>query len=94
MINSGPEPVLERMLRKQRLLAWILSILTFALTVGFFALMGFDAPILSRIVLGHSVTMANALALSIIVVFLLAIGLFGRRANRIDELKNTRRQTG
>jgi uncharacterized membrane protein (DUF485 family) len=70
----------------------VLSVFTFALTVGFFALMGFDAPILSRIVFGHSITMANVIAAGMIFVFLLSIAFFGWRAARIDgDLLNEKR---
>jgi uncharacterized membrane protein (DUF485 family) len=77
---------LERLLRRQRILAWLLSIYTFAMTVGFFALMGFDAPILSHIAFGRSITVANAMAACMIVSFVGSIAWFGWRAARIDQL--------
>ena len=76
---------LERLLRRQRVLAWVLSILTLTLTVTFFAMMTLAAPLLSRVAFGHSVTIANAAALTIILVFLASIGLFGWQASRIDQ---------
>lgn len=76
---------LERLLHRQRVLAWVLSIFTFALTVGFFALMGFDAPVLSRLIFGQSITAANVIAVGMIFVFLLSIAFFGWRAARVDE---------
>ena len=76
---------LERLLRRQRVLAWVLSILTLTLTVTFFAMMTLAAPLLSRVAFGHSVTIANAAALTIILVFLASIGLFGWQAGRIDQ---------
>ena len=76
---------LEHLLRQQRVLAWVLSILTLALTVVFFAMMTLAAPLLSHVAFGHSVTIANAAALAIILVFLGSIGLFGWQAGRIDQ---------
>jgi uncharacterized membrane protein (DUF485 family) len=76
---------LERVLKHQRILAWALSGLTFAMTVGFFALMGTDAPLLSRIAVGRSISIANVLAAALILIFLASIALFGWRAARIDE---------
>jgi uncharacterized membrane protein (DUF485 family) len=67
------------------MLAWFLSILTFAATVGFFALMGLDAPFLSRVVYGRWITLANALAAVLIGLFLASIALFAWRAAHIDE---------
>jgi uncharacterized membrane protein (DUF485 family) len=92
MTDTELEIRLDRLRRQQRVLAWRLSILTFGVTVGFFALMGFNAPVLSRIALGGSITVANVLAAAIILVFLLSIGFFGRRATRIDELMNSQKR--
>ena len=84
---------LEHLLRQQRVLAWMLSILTLTLTVVFFAMMTLAAPLLSHVAFGHSVTIANAAALAIILVFLGSIGLFGWQAGRIDQqLSHARKQ--
>ena len=77
---------LEGLLRQQRVLAWLLSILTVLVTVGFFCMMTLAAPLLSRIAFGRSVTIANVAAVSIILLFLAAIALFSWRADRIDTL--------
>jgi uncharacterized membrane protein (DUF485 family) len=53
-------------------------------TVGFFALMSIDAPILSRIAFGHAVTVANVAAVAVILMSLLSIAVFGWQARRID----------
>ncbi len=84
--------LLARLRRRQRVLAWLLSGLTFVVTVGFFALMGLDAPLLSQVAFGRSITMANTLAASIVVLLLLSIAIFGRRANRIDALANVQQR--
>lgn len=78
--------LLAKLRQRQRWLAWVLSALTFSVTVGFFALMGSDAPLLSRVAFGRSITMANTLAASIVVLLLVSIAIFGRLANRIDAL--------
>ena len=84
---------LEHLLRQQRVLAWVLSFLTLTLTVVFFAMMTLAAPLLSHVAFGHSVTIANAAALAIILVFLGSIGLFGWQAGRIDQqLSHARKQ--
>jgi uncharacterized membrane protein (DUF485 family) len=75
---------LERLLRRQRVLAWSLSLLMVTTTVGFFALMSLDAPILSRIAFGRAVTVANVAAVAIILTSLLCIAIFGWQARRID----------
>jgi uncharacterized membrane protein (DUF485 family) len=82
---TPPQTRLERLLRQQRVLAWVLSTLTLTLTVVFFAMMTLAAPLLSHVAFGHSVTIANAAALVIILVFLASIGLFGWQAGRIDQ---------
>lgn len=79
-----PHIPLERLLRRQRTLAWLLSALTLTLTVGFFAMMTLAAPLLSRVVFGRSITLANAAAAAIILVFLASITLFAWQASRID----------
>jgi uncharacterized membrane protein (DUF485 family) len=90
---TSPQTPLERLLRQQRLLAWVLSTLTLTLTVVFFAMMTLAAPLLSRVAFGHSVTLANAAALAIMLVFLASIGLFGWQAGRIDQqLSDARKQ--
>ena len=91
--QMSPQTLLERLLRQQRLLAWALSTLTLTLTVVFFAMMTLAAPLLSRVAFGHSVTIANAAALGIILVFLASIALFGWQAGRVDQqLGDARKQ--
>ena len=91
--QTSPQTPLERLLRQQRLLAWALSTLTLTLTVVFFAMMTLAAPLLSRVAFGHSVTIANAAALGIILVFLASIALFGWQAGRVDQqLGDARKQ--
>jgi uncharacterized membrane protein (DUF485 family) len=85
MTMNIPQAPLERLLRRQRILAWVLSALTLTLTVVFFAMMTLAAPLLSRVAFGRSITIANAAALAIIVVFLASITLFGWQAGRIDQ---------
>ena len=84
--SSELDSALLQALRWRRVLAWTLSLLTLALTVGFFALMTLAAPLLSRIVLGHYITLANVLAVALIVLFLATIAVFGRYAARADAL--------
>ena len=87
-----PQKPLEQLLRRQRILAWLLSTLTLTMTVGFFAMMTLAAPLLSRVAFGRSVTIANVAALAIILVFLASIALFGWQASRIDQqLSNARK---
>jgi uncharacterized membrane protein (DUF485 family) len=88
-----PQTPLERLLRRQRILAWLLSTLTLAMTVVFFAMMTLAAPLLSRVAFGRSITLANVAAAAIILVFLASIALFGWQASRIDEqLRDARKQ--
>ena len=88
-----PQTPLDRLLRRQRVLAWVLSTLTLIMTVVFFAMMTLAAPLLSRVAIGRSVTIANVAALTIILVFLASIALFGWQASRIDQqLSDARKQ--
>ena len=88
-----PQTSLDRLLRRQRILAWVLSTLTLTLNISFFAMMTLAAPLLSHVAFGHSVTIANAAALAIILVFLASIALFGWQAGRIDQqLSDARKQ--
>jgi uncharacterized membrane protein (DUF485 family) len=89
---SDPGARLAELQRRQRLLAWLLSVLAFGVTVGFFALMGLDAPFLSHIAFGQWISVANVLAASIVVVLLLSIALFGHLASRIDALANIQKR--
>jgi uncharacterized membrane protein (DUF485 family) len=75
---------IERLLRRQRVLAWSLSLLMLTTTVGFFALMSLDAPILSHIAFGRAVTVSNVAAVAVILMSLLSIAIFGWQARRID----------
>jgi uncharacterized membrane protein (DUF485 family) len=85
MAEMDSELRLERLLDQQRVLAWLFSIVTLLLTVSFFALMQLDAPFLSHVAFGRSITVANIVAVGLIAVFLLSIAFFGRRASRIDQ---------
>ena len=88
-----PQTHLERLLLRQRVLAWVLSTLTLTLTVVFFAMMTLAAPLLSRVAFGRSITIANAAALAIILVLLASIAIFGWQAGRIDQqLSDARKQ--
>ncbi len=78
---------LERLLRRQQVLAWVLSTATLIVTVAFFAMMTLAAPLLARIVLGHSITLATVAAAGIILSYLAAIVFFGFQSSRIDELR-------
>jgi len=76
---------LEELLRRQRVLAWLLAAGTLSVTVAFFAMMTVAAPLLSRVVFGRSVTLATVAAAVIILLYLVSIAFFGRQADRIDE---------
>jgi uncharacterized membrane protein (DUF485 family) len=89
---TDPGALLAKLQRRQRLLGWLLSVLAFAVTVSFFALMGLDAPLLSHIAFGRWITVANTLAASIVVLLLLSVALFGRMASRIDALTNIQKR--
>jgi uncharacterized membrane protein (DUF485 family) len=75
----------DALLHRQRLMGWALSAGVLAITVGFFALMGTDAPIMRRAIFGRSITVANVAAVAIIAAFFLSIAIYGRLANLIDE---------
>jgi uncharacterized membrane protein (DUF485 family) len=92
MQNAVTDTKIEMLLRRQRALAWLLSILTVTVTVGFFALMNLASAFMSRVVFGHWISLANVAAASIILFFLASIALFARQAAEIDaRLRNTRR---
>jgi uncharacterized membrane protein (DUF485 family) len=76
--------LLERLLRRQRMLAWSLSIGTLLMTASFFSLLSINAPVLRHVVYGRTVTIADAAAVSIILAMLLSVALFGWQARRID----------
>ena len=86
--TDTPDPAqdrpIERLLQRQRALGWSLSFVMLLMTVGFFALMSLDAPILTRIAFGHAVTVAHVAAVAIILLSLLSIAIFGWQARRID----------
>lgn len=91
MSASSREPSLDRSgqplaqaLRAQRSLAWVLSISTLVITLAFFVLMTSAATLLSRIVLGRSITLATLLAMAVIVFYLCAITVFARYADHTD----------
>jgi uncharacterized membrane protein (DUF485 family) len=74
-------------------LAWSLSLLMLTTTVGFFALMSLDAPILSHIAFGRAVTVANVVAVALILTALLCIAIFDWQARRIDAQLDRREKT-
>ena len=82
----GHTPSLERALQRQRSLAWLLSTLTLGLTVGFFGMMTLAAQLMSHVAFGHSVTVANVAAVSLILIFILSTAAFSWHASRIDTL--------
>ena len=82
----GHSPSLERALQRQRSLAWLLSTLTLGLTVGFFGMMTLAAQLMSHVAFGHSVTVANVAAVSLILIFLLSTAAFSWHASRVDTL--------
>ena len=93
MGTPQPQARLELLLRRQRILAWLLSTLTLMMTVIFFAMMTLSTPLLSRVAFGRSITFANAAALAIILIFLASIALFAWQASRLDEqLRNARKR--
>jgi uncharacterized membrane protein (DUF485 family) len=90
-VESSREPAidesrreLERRLRSQRSLAWLLSVSTLVITIAFFVMMTSAASLLSRVALGRSITLATVLAAAVIVFYLCAITLFARHADRTD----------
>lgn len=85
-MSSRHESLLHQALRRRQVLAWSLSLLTLALTLAFFAMMTLAAPLLSRVVLGHYITLANVMAVGLIVLFLVSIAVFGHYAARVDAL--------
>jgi len=78
---------LEVLLRRQRTLSWVLSASVFAVTVGFFALMGTNSSVMRRVVWGRGVTVANVAAAAIIVLFFVSIAVYGHLADRIDQAR-------
>jgi len=83
-LNLAHQRPIEQLLQRQRALGWSLSVLMLVVTTTFFALMSLDAPILSRVVFGRAVTLANVAAVAIILLSLLSIAIFGRQAQQID----------
>lgn len=85
-IEAGVSPAqqLQEVRRAQRSLAWLLSVSTLVITVGFFVMMTIAAPLLSRVVYGQSVTLANVLATAVILFYLVAITIFARQSDRWD----------
>ena len=81
---------LEQLVRQQRILGWTLSIATLIVTVTFFAMMTLAAPLLARVVLGHSITLATVTAAAIISSYIASIIFFGLRSSRIDRLRQLR----
>jgi len=91
---GASEEQLEQLLRRQRVLAWVLSIGTLAITVAFFAAMTLTGPLLSRVVFGRSITLATVAAATIVLLYLAAIAFFGRQADRIDAQRHALRSRG
>jgi uncharacterized membrane protein (DUF485 family) len=88
--HEGEATLLDLRLRRQRVLAWSLTVGTVLITATFFALLSRNDPLLRRIVYGHMVTVADLAAVVIILVMLGSITVFGRHAQRIDALLERR----
>lgn len=82
--NTDSAVLLERLLRRQRILAWSLSTGTLLVTAAFFSLLATNSPVLRHVVYGQTVTVASVAAVSIILAMLLSVALFGWQARRID----------
>ena len=82
--SPGERVPLERLLRRQRALAWSFSAGTLLLTASFFASMSLNASALAHVVWGRFVTVADLAAVVIILLFLLSVVAFGWQARRID----------
>jgi uncharacterized membrane protein (DUF485 family) len=93
MQNVTSAPQTERLLRRQRLLAWWLSIGTVLVTACFFCMLSMNAPVLSRVVYGRTVTLAALVAVSIILSMLLSVAVFGWQARRMDAQLDTDART-
>jgi uncharacterized membrane protein (DUF485 family) len=75
---------LDLRLRRQRVLAWSMTAGTVLITATFFALLSRNNPLLRHIVYGHTVTVADLVAVAIILVMLVSVAVFGWYAQRID----------
>ena len=78
------EGLLEQRLQRQRVLAWSMTAGTVLITATFFALLSRNDPLLRHIVYGHTITVANLAAVTIILAMLVSVAVFGWYAQRID----------
>ncbi|ARR54848.1 hypothetical protein HY78_16085 [Rhizorhabdus wittichii DC-6] len=84
---SEDEARLERALRAQERLGWIISALAVLLTAGFMVALTLDWPLLARSLFGHAVTGFAVVAMGLLSLFIAAIALFSAVANRNDALR-------
>ena len=82
--SEGAVTLLDRRLKRQRVLAWSMTAGTVSITATFFALLSRNDPLLRHIVYGHTVTVADLAAVAIILVMLASVAVFGWYAQRID----------
>jgi len=78
-------PVAGRAVRLRVLLALGFTLTILALTVSFFGAMSLGLPIMSSVVLGRSITVANVAGVSIIGIFLMAVLIFEHLAGRFEK---------
>lgn len=84
---SEDEARLERALRAQERLGWIISALAVLLTAGFMVALTLDWQPLARSLFGHAVTGFAVAAMALLALFIAAIALFSTVANRNDALR-------
>ena len=78
---------LERALRAQERLGWVISALAVLLTAGFMVALTLDWQPLARSLFGHAVTGFAVAAMALLALFIAAIALFSTVANRNDALR-------
>ena len=88
--HEAAATLLDLRLRRQRVLAWSLTVGTVLITATFFTLLSRNDPLLRQIVYGHTVTVADLAAVVIILGLLVSVAVFGWYAQRIDTLLERR----
>ena len=81
---NGPPPreAQDRIVRARLIVASSCALITLAVTLVFFTVMSAGVPVMSRVVLGRSITLANVLGVGIIVFYVVTVLVFERLTSR------------
>jgi len=82
--DDSRSPARRQIVRTRLTVASTFALITLAVNLAFFTVMSSGAPVMSRVVLGRSITLANILGIGIILFYLATVLVFERFTRRTE----------